>query len=275
MEALLPRLPSRPLRQALPVVTPARGERKYRVGFFLGCVMSLVFAEASRATVRVLAQNGCEVVTPQGQKCCGAPHAGEGDTDTLRMLARHNIDLFGRHSLDFIVADCAACSAQTKEYAPLLRDDPAYAEKARAFSAQVRDITEFLAAIPLQEPRGQVPRKVTYHEPCHLAHAQGVRRQPREVLRRIPGLELIEMKESDWCCGSAGVYNITHPERGEEILARKLAHAAATGAQVIATGNPGCLLQLEAGLRRAGMKAQVLHPVQLLDEAYRAEGGTG
>ncbi|HEY8477111.1 MAG TPA: (Fe-S)-binding protein [Chloroflexota bacterium] len=273
MEELLRPLPAQPLRQVLAEVTPAKGERRYRVGFFLGCVMNVVFADTSSATVRVLTENGCEVVTPKAQRCCGAPHAGEGDTDTLRDLARHNVDLFLQWDLDYIVADCAACSAQTKEYAHVLAHDPAYAEKARQFSAKVRDITELLAEIPLKQPLAEVRSTVTYHEACHLCHAQGVRKEPRQVLQRVPGVRLVEMKEADWCCGSAGPYNITHPERAERILQRKLENIQATGAEVVVTGNPGCLLQLEAGVRRYGLKADVKHVVEVLDEAYRRGAG--
>jgi glycolate oxidase iron-sulfur subunit len=271
MEALLPPLPRTPLRQALAEVTPAVGEPRYRVGFFLGCVMSLIFAKTSARTVRVLTENGCEVVLPKAQRCCGAPHAGEGDFRTLKELARHNVDLFNGYELDYIVADCAACSAQTKEYAELLRDEPAYAERARAFAHKVRDVTEFLAEIPLREPLAEVRKKVTYHEACHLCHAQGITKQPRQVLRSIPGIDLVELRESSWCCGSAGVYNITHAERADKILARKLENIAASGAGAVAVGNPGCLLQLMAGVRERGLDVEVVHPVDLLAEAYASE----
>jgi glycolate oxidase iron-sulfur subunit len=268
MERLLPPLPRTPLRRALPEITPAVGERRYRVGFFLGCVMSLVFAKTSAKTVRVLAENGCEVVLPKAQKCCGAPHAGEGDTDTLKLLARHNVDLFEGYNLDYIVADCAACSAQTKEYAELLRDDPVYGPRAHRFADRVRDVTEFLAEIPLREPLHEVQKKVTYHEACHLCHAQGVSRQPRQLLNAVPGMDVVEMREASWCCGSAGVYNLTHPERAQEILDRKMANIAATGADTVAAANPGCLLQLMAGARERGLDVDVVHPIDLVAESY-------
>lgn len=273
MDELLPTLPGRPLRGELSEVTPAKETANFRVGFFLGCVMNVVYADASRATVNVLTENRCEVVTPKAQRCCGAPHAAEGDTETVRDLARHNIDLFEQWNLDYVVADCAACAAQTKEYAHLLREDPKYRARAVAFSKKVRDISELLAEIPLKPPTGSVPVKVTYHEACHLCHAQGVKKQPRKVIGQIPGIEFVEMKESDWCCGSAGIYNITHPERAEEILDRKLQNVAATNAEVVLTGNPGCLLQLEGGVKRKGLKAKVMHITQLLDQAYRGDGG--
>jgi glycolate oxidase iron-sulfur subunit len=268
MERLLPPLPRTPLRRALPEVTPAVGQRQYRVGFFLGCVMSLVFAKTSAKTVRVLTENGCEVVLPKAQKCCGAPHAGEGDTDTLKRLAKHNVDLFLGYDLDYIVADCAACSAQTKEYAELLRDDSVYAERAHQFAAKVRDVTELLAEIPLREPLAEVRRKVTYHEACHLCHAQGVSRQPRKLLNAVPGVSMVELREATWCCGSAGVYNLTHPERAGEILERKMQNIAATGADTVAAANPGCLLQLMAGARERGMDIEVVHPIDLIAESY-------
>ena len=271
MEKLLPALPRTPLRQSLPEITPAVGERQYRVGFFLGCVMSLVFAKTSAKTVRVLAENGCEVVLPKAQRCCGAPHAGEGDFQTLKDLARHNIDLFNGYELDYIVADCAACSAQTKEYEELLHDDPVYSERAAAFAHKMRDITELLGEIPLRQPLGEVRKNVTYHEACHLCHAQGITKQPRQVLDAIPGLSRVELREASWCCGSAGVYNITHPERAHEILGRKLDNIAASGADTVAVGNPGCLLQLMAGVRARGLDVDVVHPVDLLADSYAAE----
>ncbi|MCL5962481.1 MAG: (Fe-S)-binding protein [Chloroflexi bacterium] len=267
----LPELAGRPLRKTIQEVIPAEREKRYRVGFFLGCVMSLVFSEASRSTVRVLARNGCEVVTPREQKCCGAPHIVEGYASKAMELARHNIDLFEKANVEFIITDCAACGAETKAYAHLLAGDPAYAQKAREFSQKVRDISEFLIdALPLRADLAEVKVKATYHDACHLCHGQGIREQPRQVLRSIPGLRLIEMKESDWCCGSAGTYSLTHLERSKAILSRKMANVMATEAEVVLSGNPGCLLQLARGVRQSGMKAEVLHTVQLLDRAYQS-----
>ncbi|MBI3953587.1 MAG: (Fe-S)-binding protein, partial [Chloroflexi bacterium] len=231
-------------------------------------VMNILYADASAATLRVMARNGCEVVTPRVQRCCGAPHQDMGDWEGLRALARHNIAVFERAGVDYIVADCAACSGMNKEYAEILAGDPEWAERARAHAAKTRDITELLAQLPLKRPLIPLERKVTYHEPCHLKHAQGVSSQPRRVLQAIPGLQLAELRESDWCCGSAGVYNITHPERSQGLLRRKLDNIAATGADIVVTGNPGCLLQLQQGLR--GQPTRALHITELLDEAYRA-----
>jgi glycolate oxidase iron-sulfur subunit len=271
MEELLPaRIPLRSLRQRIATVVPAQGEQRYRVGFFLGCVMSTMFAETSQATVRVLSENGCEVVTPKSQKCCGAPHAEEGDFESVRRFAKHNIVLFERYNLNYIICDCAACGAQTKEYAELLHDDPRWAERARRFSASVRDIMEFLGEIPLQEPRAALEKRVSYHEACHLCHAQKVREQPVRVLSSVPGLTLAPLAEADMCCGSAGVYNLTHNERSMRILDRKMSNIEASGAEVVLAGNPGCMLQLDYGRRATDSPAQVLHPVQVVDAAYRA-----
>lgn len=272
MEELLPkRIPLRSLRQRIAVEVPAQNRESYRVGFFLGCVMSTVFAETSQATVRVLSENGCRVVTPKTQKCCGAPHAEEGDFEAVKRFARENIALFERHNVDYVICDCAACGAQTKEYAELLHDDPEWADRARAFSAKVRDIMEFLGEIPLNRPRAELEQRVSYHEACHLCHAQKVREQPRQVLNSIPGVQLESLAESDMCCGSAGVYNITHNERSMQILDRKMDNIEATAADVVVTGNPGCMLQLDYGRRASRSRKPVLHPVQLLDAAYRAE----
>jgi glycolate oxidase iron-sulfur subunit len=271
MEELLPqRIPLRSLRQRIATVVPPQGKKNYRVGFFLGCVMSTVFAETSQATVRVLSENGCEVVTPKTQKCCGAPHAEEGDFESVRRFAMSNIALFERYNVDYIICDCAACGAQTKEYAELLHDDPQWRDRAARFSAKVRDIMEFLGQIPLKEPLGEVARRVSYHEACHLCHVQKVRKEPVSVLESVPGLEIAPLNESDMCCGSAGVYNITHNERSMLILDRKMENIEASESDVVLTGNPGCLLQLDYGRRTTNSDKPVLHPVQVLDAAYRA-----
>jgi glycolate oxidase iron-sulfur subunit len=272
MEELLPeRIPLRSLRQRIAVVVPPQGEKRYRVGFFLGCVMSTMFAETSQATVRVLSENGCEVVTPKTQKCCGAPHAEEGDFDAVRRFAKENIALFERYNVDYIICDCAACGAQTKEYAELLHDDPEWSERAARFSTRVRDIMQFLGEIPLNRPRAELEQRVSYHEACHLCHAQKVRKEPVEVLNSIPGLDLVPLEESDMCCGSAGVYNLTHNERSMKILDRKMEKIEAAESDMVLTGNPGCLLQLDYGRRSHSSDKPVLHPVQVLDAAYRAE----
>jgi len=272
LERQLPGVPGRPLRGRLPEVTPAVGEKKRRVGFFLGCAQNLLFAEASAATVRVLARNGCEVVTPKDVQCCGMPAIGYGRQDEMRQMARHNIAVFEKWDVDVIVTDCATCGSTLKEYGRYLAGDPEWAERAKAFSAQARDISEFLAEIPLEKPRGRIEAKVTYHDPCHLVRGQKVSKQPRALLRMIDGLEFVEMAEADWCCGSAGSQLITHYEDSLAILARKIENVKATGADVVASGCPGCQMQLTVGLKRDGVKMQVVHPVLLLDRAYHNGG---
>jgi len=270
MEGMLPQVPKRPLRQVLPEVTPARNETRYRAGFFLGCAQSLLFSEESAATVRVLSRNGCEVTTPKDAECCGMPAHGYGRLDLVRAAAKHNIAVFDKSDLDVIVTDCATCGSTLKEYGEFLKDDPEWAERAAKFSAKVRDVSEFLGEIPLEKPKGRVEAKVTYHDPCHLRRAQKVWKQPRALLGQIDGLEFVELPESDWCCGSAGSQIITHYETSMEVLDRKMENVASTGAEVIASGCPGCQMQLITGVKRSGLKARVTHPILLLDEAYRA-----
>jgi glycolate oxidase iron-sulfur subunit len=271
MEAMLPHLPQRPLRQVLPEITPAAGVPRFRVGFFLGCAQSLMFAEESAATVRVLARNGCTVITPREVRCCGMPAVGYGQRDVVLDLARHNISLFEQADVDYVVTDCATCGSTLKEYGDLLADDPEWARRAASFSEKVRDINEFLMEIPLEKPKGRLEVRVTYHDPCHLRRGQGVWEQPRALMQMIDGVEFVELEEADWCCGSAGSQLITHPETSLKVLERKMENAEATGAQVIASGCPGCQMQLHVGVRRHGLDVEVVHPVVLLDRAYRQE----
>ncbi len=268
MEAMLPRIPRRPLRPHLPEVTPAVGESRYRVGFFLGCAQSLLFSDDSAAAVRVLARNGAIVFTPREAVCCGMPARGYGRLDLVREQARHNIAAFEKRRVDVIVTDCATCGSTLKEYGRLLADDAAWAERAAAFSRQVRDISEFLAAIPLEKPQGRIQERVTYHDPCHLRRAQHVWEQPRRLLSLIDGLEYVEMPEADWCCGSAGSQLISHYETSVRIMQRKIDNLAGTEATVIASGCPGCQMQLTTGIRRRGLSVRVAHPVTLLARAY-------
>jgi glycolate oxidase iron-sulfur subunit len=268
MEAMLPRLPQRPLRQVLPKITAARGESKHRVGFFLGCAQSLLFADESAATVRVLSRNGCTVVTPKEVECCGMPARGYGRLDLVRAQAKHNISIFEKADVDVIVTDCATCGSTLKEYGDYLKDDPEWAERAATFSQKVRDVSEFLAEIPLEKPRGRIQERVTYHDPCHLRRAQQVWKQPRQLLGMIDGLEFVELPESDWCCGSAGSQLITHYETSLQVLDRKMDNLQKTGARVIASGCPGCQMQLNSGIQRCGLDVRVVHPITLLDQAY-------
>jgi glycolate oxidase iron-sulfur subunit len=231
--------------------------------------MNQVFTETNVATIRVLAQNGCEVVTPRQQTCCGALHLHNGVRDVASSLAKQNIDAFEEENLDAIIINSAGCGATLKEYEALLEQDSVYAEKAEHFSHKMRDISEFLAEIEMVAPIGKIERRVTYDEPCHLLHGQSVQAQPRKILQAIPGLDLIELTESEWCCGSAGIYNITQPELSQEILERKMTHIAETDADIVATGNPGCLLQIQLGIQKHGLSMKAMHPVNLLDYAYR------
>ncbi len=248
----------------------APGKAGRRVGLLAGCVMHTAFAEVNEATVRVLQANGCDVVAADGQGCCGALHVHGGELEKGRALMRRNIAAFERAGVNTVVTNAAGCGAVLKEYGEHLRHDPDWAERAAAFSARVRDITEFLDEVGLNPRMGHLDTRVTYQEPCHLAHAQRITRAPRRVLQAIPGLRLVEMRESAVCCGSAGFYNISQPALSQRLLDRKIRHAAATSADTIATANPGCQLQLLAGVRQHDLPFRVRHIVELLDEAYRA-----
>ena len=255
----------------LPEVTPAIVEEKYRVGFFLGCAQSLLFAEASAATVRVLNRNGCTVVTPRETVCCGMPARGYGKIEQVLSQARHNIAVFEETGTDIILTDCATCGSMLQEYASLLSDEPEWAERASSFSSRVVDISAFLLALPLEKPQGRIEARVTYHDPCHLRRGQGVWKQPRALLQMIDGVEFVELPEADWCCGSAGSQVITHPETSLRVLERKMNNLAGTQAGIIASGCPGCQMQLTLGIQRAGLDVKVVHPIELLDQAYAAE----
>ncbi len=255
---------------ALPERSPAQGVKRHTVGILAGCVMRVLFGTTNAATVRVLQQNGCEVVAPPTAGCCGALHLHTGFYDDARSRMRALIDAFAPYmdTLDAIIVNSAGCGSTMKEYGDLLADDPAYATKAAAFAAKVRDVSEWLAEIGLTPPQGRIEAVVSYHDACHLAHGQRIRLQPRQLLAQIPGLKLVEMDESDTCCGSAGVYNITEPELARRLLERKIANLKATGASIIATGNPGCLAWIQQGAKEAGLNVRLCHPIELLDEAY-------
>jgi len=260
-------LPAPQLAHPLPPETPAAGVERARVGLLTGCVNHVLFGATNAASARVLARNGCRVVVPPAAGCCGALHLHAGDREGARVRARAAIAAFPAE-LDAVVVNAAGCGAAMKEYGALLADDPLWAERARAFAARVRDITEVLAELPLVPPGIPIRTRATYHDACHLAHAQGVRQQPRALLRAIPGLELVELEESDLCCGSAGSYNLTEGAMARRLGARKAERIRATGASVVLAANPGCALQIAAQLARAGASVEVLHPVELLDRAY-------
>jgi len=271
-EALLPPVPAKSERTAPPPVTHAEGPRRARVALLTGCVQSVIFAAHNRATARVLAKNGCEVVVPQGQGCCGALNAHGGDHARALAMARRTIDAFEAARADAVVVNTSGCGAHMKAYGYLLADDRAYAERAGRFAASVRDLAEFLAQEPLRGPLAPVPLTCTYHDPCHVAHGQKIKSEPRQLLAQIPGLRVVELTESDWCCGSAGIYNLTEPEMATRLLHRKVSHVLATGAEAVVTANPGCILQIQAGLGAHESPVRVMHLVEILDRAY---GGPG
>lgn len=267
-EALLPELPPQAGRAPFPERVPAQGSRRARVALLTGCIQQVAFAHHNHATVRVLARNGVEVLVPAGQACCGALHAHAGDRARARELARRIIDVFEATGAAVVIVNAAGCGAHMKGYSHLLEDDPVYGRRAEAFSQRVRDISEFLAEEPLRGPLLPVPLTVTYHDPCHVVHGQKIRREPRQLLGQIPGLRLVDLKESDWCCGSAGIYNLTHPEMATRLLERKLGNVQATGADAVVTANPGCIIQIAQGLRTRGSPVKTLHLVEVLDRAY-------
>ncbi|MEZ4866816.1 MAG: heterodisulfide reductase-related iron-sulfur binding cluster [Caldilineaceae bacterium] len=267
MEALLPPLSGTNVDDRQPA--PAMGEKRGDVALLLGCVQDALLGHVNAATVRVLQRNGYEVHFPAGQSCCGAAplHVGEGEL--ARTLARRNIDAFGQLNYMAIINNAGGCGATLKEYAHLLADDPTYAEKARAFVAKVQDISEFLAAYLHTPPTGAVNKRVTYVDSCHLRHGQRVVREPRQLLNAIPGLMLVELQRPDLCCGSAGVYNITQAETANQVLDTKLADIQQTEAEIIVTSNTGCHMQMLYGARKAGLNAEVVHLVELLDRSYQ------
>jgi glycolate oxidase iron-sulfur subunit len=217
----------------------------------------------------VLLANDCEVVTPRAQFCCGSIHTHNGEMDLAKAQARRTLDSFDLEQLDAVITNAAGCGTHLKGFGHLLQDDPAFAARAAKWSEKVRDIHEWLAEIGIREPAASIRQKVTYHEACHLYHGQKITRQPRQVLKAIPGLELVELPESAWCCGSAGIYNITQPEMAQKLLRRKIENIAKTMVPVVATANPGCSMQLQAGVREANLKVEIVHPISLLAQAYR------
>jgi glycolate oxidase iron-sulfur subunit len=248
---------------------PAEGEGRYRVAFLAGCIANISFARLNEATVRVLQKNGCEVVVPGAQTCCGALHVHSGLREEARRLARRNIDAVVDGGFDAVITNAAGCGSTLKEYDELLEHDEAYAGKAKKFTGLMKDVNEFLAAIELNPRMATLPITVTYQDSCHLAHGQRVRTQPRKLLRAVPGLTFREMPMSDLCCGSAGIYNVLQNEMAMTVLKSKMDYVNMTGAEVIVTANPGCMLQLQAGAKLHGKGQRVAHVVEILDESYR------
>jgi glycolate oxidase iron-sulfur subunit len=266
---LLDLLPDRASAGRL-AATAASGQRRARVAMLEGCVMGGVFGDTNAATARVLARNGVEVVATRDQTCCGALHAHAGERERARALARRNIAAFERTAVDAVIVNAAGCGAAMKEYGWLLKDDPEWSARASAFAAKVRDATEYLGDLGISERPGTLHGRVTWDDPCHLLHGQKIRTQPRALLAAIPGLEIVPLEEADWCCGSAGTYNVTQPDLARSILERKVANIVRSGADTVVTANPGCLMQIQSGLRQAGTNVRVVHLLDLLDEAYRA-----
>jgi glycolate oxidase iron-sulfur subunit len=265
LQAMLPRLSRR--SGTLPERLPAFGPQRARVALFLGCVADALFPETNAATARVLQQNGCEVVVPRNQGCCGAIHYHSGVEDPALQLARKNLADFDPNEFDAIIVNAAGCGAMLKDYAHLLPENDHAA--AVTFVAKVKDVSEFLVALGPMTPKHALAINATYHDACHLCHAQQIRSQPRALLGLIPALKLVPLEESEICCGAAGTYNLTEPEMSERLGRRKMDHIAATGAAVVATGNVGCILQIARKVRERGANVEVVHPIDLLDRAYR------
>jgi glycolate oxidase iron-sulfur subunit len=291
LEAMTPDIQPQFSADLIAPVTPAIGGKRFRVALLTGCAQDLVFSDINRDTAEVLARNGCEVVTPPEQFCCGSIFAHNGEWELAQELARKNIDQFPPDRFDAIITNAGGCGSHLKHFAKLLAEDPVYRDRAELWDRKVKDVHEWLVDIKFQVPSSKFQDEtssfpgselktqnsklktfpVTYHESCHLCHGQKITAQPRELLRAIPNLTLVELPESSWCCGSAGVYNIVQPEMAGELLQRKLKHIRSTGAEVVATANPGCLLQLINGAKQQRMKLRVVHPITLLAEAYRGE----
>jgi glycolate oxidase iron-sulfur subunit len=251
-----------------------RGEARHRVALLTGCIQDLVFSDVNRDTADVLLANGCAVDTPPLQPCCGSLHAHNGELELARKQARKMIDLFPPGRYDAIITNAGGCGSHLRHYGHLLEDDPQYRDAARAWDAKLKDVHEWLMQIGCRAPSASpfaTPVAITYHDSCHLAHGQKITTQPRALLRLLPGVTLSELAESNWCCGSAGVYALTQPAQADALLQRKVAHLKATPASLVATANPGCHLQIARGLRDAGAAMEVAHPMSLLARAYRRE----
>lgn len=272
MESILPQVTSKSFQDNLPTVIPAQGEKRYRVGMILGCVQRLFFSPVNEATVRVLTANGCEVVIPKSQGCCAALPEHQGQTAQAQALARQMIDSFANTDVDFVIINAAGCGHTLKEYGHILENDPEYRDKALAFAGQVKDVQEFLAMVGLTaklSPVSDKPLAIAYQDACHLLHGQKISVQPRQVLKQIPGVTLREPIDAALCCGSAGVYNMLQPEVAEELGQQKAQNLVNTGAQLIASANPGCSLQIKKHLQLQGQDISIMHPMELLDCSIR------
>jgi glycolate oxidase iron-sulfur subunit len=270
MEAIMPEI-KQPVRKKYKnqTVIPAQGETKTEVSFLTGCVMDVMFSDINESTINVLTKNGNEVTIPQNQTCCGALHVHAGDRDTGRKLAKQNIEAF--KDSDKIIVNAAGCGCMLKEYGELFREvDAEWHEKAEEFAAKVVDVSKYLHDTGYEKPKAELNTRITYHDACHLAHGQGVRQEPRDILLDIPGVEMVHMPNADRCCGSAGIYNITNPEMAGAVLESKMENVP-DDVEMISMGNPGCMLQMAMGVQKYGRNQKVVHTVQLLDWAYQME----
>ena len=268
MDDMLPAIKFSTLFPSMPNLMPSKGKKRYRVALLTGCVQSVLFSHTNEATVRVLSENGCEVVAPRNQGCCGALSLHAGRLSEARDFARANIDIFERYDHDAIIVNSAGCGSAIKEYRELLKEDESYAERAERISDKTKDIMEFLDEIGLQGELKEIKCRVTYQDACHIAQAQRIKTQPRNVIKKIPGVEFIELPESELCCGSAGIYNMVEPEMSGRLLDRKIRNIKETKADLLVVGNPGCLLQIQMGLKQNGLNIKTAHPIELLDWAY-------
>jgi glycolate oxidase iron-sulfur subunit len=273
IQPLSPPISARFSSDILAEIIRPRGEVRYRVGFLTGCIMDVAFADVNIDTVQLLLHHGCEVVIPKGQGCCGSLQAHHGDRETARRLARVNLALFDRDDLDYIVLNSAGCGAFMKEYGDIFREDRNLGPPAARVSKRVKDITEFLVEAgyrPAQQDHGLSGKRISYHDACHLVHSQKIMQQPRELLKMIPHVEILELPESTWCCGSAGIYNLVHYDDSMKLLARKIQNIKSVRPDILVTGNPGCLVQLGHGLRQEGLEVELMHTATLLWRACEA-----
>jgi glycolate dehydrogenase iron-sulfur subunit len=269
MEAMLPVVKSPTVSEALPAVIAPKGKKRFRVAMLSGCVQSVFFGDTNAATARVLAENGCEVIVPESQGCCGALSVHSGRLSEGRDFAKTTIEMFDNLDVDALIVNSAGCGSTMKEYGEILKDDPEFSERAEGISNKTKDIMEFLSDIGLRGKLHELKVRVTYQDACHLGHAQRIKSQPRQVMEQIPGLELFEMPESDVCCGSAGIYNLVQPEMSQDLLQRKIKNLMTQNVDYLAAGNPGCLLQIKKGIDKYGLGIKTAHPIELLDWSYR------
>jgi glycolate oxidase iron-sulfur subunit len=271
MEAMLPNVKSPIFPPEMPEILHAKGKKRYRVALLSGCVQSVFFSKTNYATVRVLRENGCEIVVPQNQSCCGALSVHSGRLSEGRKFAKQTIKTFEGLDIDAFVINSAGCGSTIKDYSELLKDDPEYSVRALALSEKTKDIMEFLSDTGIEGDLKELNIKVTYQDACHIGHAQRIKEQPREVLKQIPGLELVEMPEADLCCGSAGIYNLVQPEMSQNLLERKMRNVKRNKVDYLVAGNPGCLLQIQKGIKQEGLSIKTAHPIELLDWSYRGK----